>query len=61
MSYQLAERTGQAKAMVNNSGLSQLKRTWIEQPYTGWWILYVENISKPLENMNIKFIHDIIM
>ena len=25
------------------------------------WILNVENNSKPLENMNIKFIHDITM
>ena len=37
----------------------KFQRTWIRQPYIGWWTLNVENISKPLENMNIKFIHDI--
>ena len=29
------------------------------QPYTGGCILIVGNISKPLENMNKNFIHDI--
>ena len=49
--------TGQALAsdscMVNNSGLSQIK-----EDNKGWWILSVEHFSNPLENMNIKFIHD---
>ena len=31
----------------------------MRQPYTGWWILSVENIANPMKNMNIKFIHDI--
>ena len=39
--------------------LVKLKRTWKRQLSTGWWILNVGSISKPLENVNIKFIHDI--
>ena len=27
-----------------------------KQPYTGCWILSVENIPMPLENMNIKLL-----
>ena len=41
--------------------LVKLKRTWKGQPYTGGWILNVKGISKPLENMNLKFIYDIKM
>ena len=44
-----AGSTGPAKAMVNNCGLSQIILM----------ILNVENISKPLENNNIKSIYDI--
>ena len=54
-----AECTGQAKAMVNNSGLFKLKRTLIRKPYTRGSFLNVKNIFKPLENMNINYIHDI--
>ena len=50
-------RAGQAKAMVNNSELSQIKKNKATI-YIGWK-LKVKNISKPLENINIKFIHDI--
>ena len=52
-----AGRTGPAKTMVNNSGLSQIK-TNIKSATINWWILNVKNISKSLENINIKSTYD---
>ena len=39
--------------------ISQIIKNMNKATITGWRILNVENISKPLENMNIKFIRDI--
>ena len=47
-----------AKAMVNNSGFYQIKKNMNRE--TIWrLILNVENISKTLENVNLKFILEI--
>ena len=45
--------------MVNNSGLSQIKKNTNKATYTECLILKVENIPKPLTNMNIQFIYNI--
>ena len=47
--------------MVNISGLSQIKKKINKATIDGdgFIIIILENISKSVENMNIKFIHDI--
>ena len=49
-----AGRTGPAKAMVNNSGLGQIKKNLNKATICRVMGIYVENMWNSLENMNIQ-------
>ena len=51
--------SGKANAMVNNGGRSQIKINMNRALINKMMDIKCGNIIKPLEHVNIKFIHDI--